>query len=203
MKKRKNSIRRLSTVESLSDEKLVEKIRSEDSELFAEIVGRYQQKLYRYLRYLTNRPSEAEDILQDVFIKAYRNLLGFNTKKKFSSWIYRIAHNEGVNFIKKLNRRKEISLQGSGKIDSIPDGKNNSLLDNQERKEIQKKVKECLDELETRYREPLILYYLEDKNYREISDILRTSTNSVGTLIFRGKRVLKAICQKKGGDLML
>ncbi len=203
MKKRKNSIRRLSTVESLSDEKLVEKIRSEDSELFAEIVGRYQQKLYRYLRYLTNRPSEAEDILQDVFIKAYRNLLGFNTKKKFSSWIYRIAHNEGVNFIKKLNRRKEISLQGSGKIDSIPDGKNNSLLDNQERKEIQKKVKECLDELETRYREPLILYYLEDKNYREISDILRTSTNSVGTLIFRGKRILKAICQKKGGDLML
>ncbi len=203
MNKRKNPIRRFSTVESLSDEKLVERIRSEDSELFAEIVGRYQQKLYRYLRYLTNRPSEAEDILQDVFIKAYRNLLDFNTKKKFSSWIYRIAHNEGVNFIKKLNRRKEISLQGSGKIDSIPDGKNNSLLDNQERKEIQEKVKECLDELEAKYREPLILYYLEDKQYREISDILRISTNTVGTLILRGKRILKAICQKKGGDLIL
>jgi len=203
LNKRKDSIGRLSTVKSLSDEELVEKIRGENSELFAEIIERYQQKLYRYLRYLTNRPSEAEDILQDVFIKAYRNLLGFNTKKKFSSWIYRIAHNEGVNFIKKLNRRKEISLQGLGKIDSIPNGKNNSPLDAQVRKEIQEKIKECLDELEAKYREPLILYYFEDKNYREISDILRTSTNTVGTLIFRGKRILKAICQKKGGDLML
>ncbi len=203
MKKRKNSIGRPSTVKSLSDEELVENIRNENSELFAEIIERYQQKLYRYLRYLTNRPSEAEDILQDVFIKAYRNLLDFNTKKKFSAWIYRIAHNEGVNSIKKLNRRKEISLHGSGKIDFVPDGKNSSLLDAQMRKEIQEKVKECLDELETKYREPLILYYLEDKNYREISDILRTSTNTVGTLIFRGKRILKVICQKKGGDLML
>ncbi len=203
MNKRKNSICRPSTLESLSDEELVEKIRSEDSELFAEIIERYQQKLYRYLRYLTNRPSEAEDILQDVFIKAYRNLLDFNTKKKFSAWIYRIAHNEGVNFIKKLNRRKEISLQGSGKIDFIPDGSSSPLLDAQVRKEIKEKVKECLDELETKYREPLILYYLEDKNYREISDILRTCTNTVGTLILRGKRILKVICQKKGGDLML
>ncbi len=203
MNKRKDSIRRLSTVESLSDEKLVEKIRSENSELFAEIIERYQQKLYRYLRYLTNRPGEAEDILQDVFIKAYRNLLDFNTKKKFSSWIYRIAHNEGVNSIKKLNRRKKISLQGLGKIDFVPNGKNDSPLDAQVRKEIQEKVKECLDELETKYREPLILYYLEDKHYREISDILRISTNTVGTLILRGKRMLKVICQKKGGDLML
>ena len=190
-------------MKSLSDEKLVEKIRSRDSELFAEIIGRYQQKLYRYLRYLTNRPSEAEDILQDVFIKAYRNLLGFNTKKKFSSWIYRIAHNEGVNFIRKLSKRKEISLQGLGKIDFAPNRKNNSFLDAQVRKEIQEKVKECLDELEIKYREPLILYYLEGKHYREISDILRISTKTVGTLIFRGKRILKVICEKKGGDLML
>ncbi|MBA7490974.1 hypothetical protein ES702_01518 [subsurface metagenome] len=169
LNKRKNSIRRLFTVKNLSDEELVEKIRSEDSELFAEIIERYQQKLYRYLRYLTNRPSEAEDILQDVFIKAYRNLLDFNTKKKFSAWIYRIAHNEGVNFIKRLNRRKEISLQGLGKIDFPANGKNNSLLDVQVRKEIKEKVKKCLDELETKYREPLILYYLEDKHYLPLS----------------------------------
>ena len=146
---------------------------------------------------------DALDVAQDAFIKAYRNLLDFNTKKKFSSWIYRIAHNEGVNFIRKLNRRKEVSLQGLGKIDFVPNGKNNSLLDTQVRKEIQEKVKECLDELETKYREPLILYYLEDKHYREISDILRISTNTVGTLIFRGKRILRVICEKKGGDLML
>ncbi len=190
-------------MKNLSDEELVEKVRKEDSELYAEIVKRYQQKLYRYLRYLTNRPSEAEDLLQDVFIKTYRNLFSFDTKKKFSSWIYRIAHNEGINFAKKVSKRKEIPLEDLGEIDFSSGRENNDLENILVKEEIRKKVKECLDELIIKYREVLILYYFEEKSYREISDILGIPTNTVGTLIFRGKRIVKAICEKKGGDLML
>jgi RNA polymerase sigma-70 factor (ECF subfamily) len=190
-------------MKNLSDEELVEKVRKEDSELYAEIVERYQQKLYRYLRYLTDRPSEAEDLLQDVFIKTYRNLFDFDGKRKFSSWIYRIAHNEGVNFIKKTSRRKEIFLNNLENIDSALHNQNNAIEDSLAKEEIREKVKQCLDELETKYREPLILYYFEDKSYREISDILRIPAKTVGTFIFRGKRILKAICQKKGGNLIV
>ncbi len=186
------------STKDLSDEELVEKIRSEDNELYAEIVRRYQQKLYHYLRYLTNRPSEAEDLLQNVFIKAYRNLFGFDTKKKFSSWIYRIAHNEGINFLKKTARKKQISLESLENIGFSPKSKADSVEDVFIKKEIRERVKQCLDELEARYREPLVLYYFEDKSYREISDILRVPTKTVGTFIFRGKRILKAICEKKG-----
>jgi len=187
-------------MKNLSDEELVEKVRKEDSELYREIVKRYQQKLYRYLRYLTNRPSETEDLLQDVFIKTYRNLFNFDGKRKFSSWIYRIAHNEGVNFVKKTARKKQVSLE---KIDFSPESEGDSIEDAFAKKEIREKVKQCLDELETKYREPLILYYFEDKSYREISDILRIPVKTVGTFIFRGKRILRAICQKKGGDLIV
>jgi len=186
------------SMKDLSDEELVEKIRSEDNELYAEIVRRYQQKLYHYLRYLTNRPSEAEDLLQNVFIKAYRNLFGFDTKKKFSSWIYRIAHNEGVNFVKKTTRKKQVSLENLEKIGFSPESEDDSIEDAFAREEIREKVKECLDELEAKYREPLVLYYFEDKSYREISDILRVPAKTVGTFIFRGKRILKTIFEKKG-----
>ena len=181
-------------MKDLSDEELVEKIRSENNELYAEIVRRYEQKLYRYLRYLTNRPDESEDLLQDVFIKAYRNLFGFDTKRKFSPWIYRIAHNEGVNFVKKTNRRKQVSLEN---VDFSLGNQGDSVEDVFTKGEIREKVKECLDELEAKYREPLVLYYFEDKSYREISDILRIPVKTVGTFIFRGKRILKTICQKK------
>jgi len=65
------------------------------------------------------------------------------------------------------------------------------------KEEIREKMKQCLDELEAKYREPLVLYYFEDKSYREISDILRIPAKTVGTFIFRGKRILKTICQKR------
>ena len=182
---------------NLSDEKLVEKVRTKNHQLYGEIVKRYQQKLYRYLRYLTNQPDEAEDLVQNVFIKAYRNLFGFDTKRKFSSWIYRIAHNEGVNHLKKMQKLKKVFFQDHNVLFSPV---NNSPEDELIRQEIQKKMKECLDELKSKYREPLILYYFEDKSYQEISDVLKIPVGTVGTFISRGKLILKAICQKKGGD---
>ena len=181
----------------LSDERLVEKVRTENGELYREIVRRYQQKLYRYLRYLTNQPDEAEDLVQDVLIKAYRNLFGFDIKRKSSSWVYRIAHNEGLNYIKRVQKRKGVSFEDRS-APVLSD--HNSPEDELAREEMRRNVHECLDELEPKYREPLILYYFEDKSYREISDVLRVPIGTVGTLISRGKGILKVICQKKGGN---
>jgi len=145
---------------NLSDEKLVEKICRKDSELYTEIVRRYQQKLYRYLRYLTNQPDAAEDLVQNVFIKAYRNLFGFNSKKNFSSWIYRIAHNEGLNHIKKVARKKSISWKNTNT--PVP-SQDNSLTDELIQKETQKKLQKCLNELKPKYRKPLVLHYFEPR----------------------------------------
>ncbi|KKQ24461.1 MAG: RNA polymerase sigma-70 factor, ECF subfamily [Candidatus Roizmanbacteria bacterium GW2011_GWC1_37_12] len=92
----------------MSDEELITKIRTKDKELYAEIIRRYEAKLLRYANYLINDKDKAADIVQEAFIKAYINLNGFEVKKKFSSWIYRIVHNQAVNFIKK--NKKEVPL---------------------------------------------------------------------------------------------
>jgi len=182
--------------ESLSDEELVEVVRREDNELYIEVVKRYQEKLLRYAGYLVNDESIAEDVVQESFIKAYKNLFSFDVRKKFSSWIYRIVHNEAINYLRK--NKNEVSYEANkGLVDLMASNEDVELA--VERKELVKKVRECLGFLPLNYREPLSLFFLEEKNYEEISDILRMPIGTVGTRINRGKAVLKKICEKKGG----
>ncbi len=177
---------------NLSDEQLVVIVREQNPELYGEIIKRYQTKLSHYLRKFIKDADEIEDILQDVFIKAYKNLYGFDAKKKFSSWIYRITHNEAINYIKK-NFRMGISLDDvehklfDEKIDlelSVDSG-----LD-------KRKIEQALLKIKNKYREPIILFFSEEKTYEEISDILRIPINTVGTFISRGKKELKELLKK-------
>ena len=183
----------MASIKSLGDEELVVLVRTKDKELYREIVRRYQEKLIRYAVYLLNDKDQAADVVQEALIKAFINLQGFNAKKKFSSWIYRIVHNQAVNQIKK--RQKEVSLDQNNWINQIV-GKNN-VEEDLEKKEAQKMVRQYLRKLPLIYRSVLTLYYLEEKSYREISDVLRIPVGTVGVRINRGKKLMRTICEKK------
>ena len=94
-----------------SDNDLVEYILTKDPEAFSELVNRYQGKISVYLKRMIGNEAEVKDALQEVFVKVFENLSRFDSSRKFSSWIYRIAHNEAVNFIKKRQRRKTIQWE--------------------------------------------------------------------------------------------
>lgn len=172
----------------LSDEELVSLVCSGKKELYEEVVQRYQNKLIRYVRYLIKDAHTAEDVVQDVFIKAFINLRGFNPKKQFSSWIYRIAHNEAINAIKKQKKLVFLSKEGWHKFQPKSCQDIHNDLANKER---QKQVLAQVKQLPLKYREPFILFHLEEKSYKEISDILRLSVGGVGTRINRAKKILK------------
>jgi len=172
-----------------SDEEIVKKVIAGDKLAYENIIERYQAKLVRYVSYLLKDNTEAEDVVQDTFIKAYMNLNSLNLSKKFSSWIYRIAHNESVN---KLIKRKWIS-----NFDFELFSTDLSVEEHFEKEEIKNWIALCLDKVDIKYKEPLVLYYLEDKSYDEISTILRIPVGTVGTRINRGKKLLKTICQTK------
>lgn len=173
----------------MTDEKIVQDICRGNKNLYAEIIKRYQSKLLRYALYLTGDEHESADVVQEAFIKAYINLNGFDVKKKFSSWIYRIVHNEAINFINK--QKKQIKIDENFDFDSGID-----LEDNTIRKELTEHARACLDQMPVIYKEPLELYFLEEKNYEEISDILMVPINTVGTRISRAKILMRKICQK-------
>ncbi len=173
----------------LSDEELVIEIRTRDKQLFSELVSRYEDKLMRYATYLIQDEQKALDVVQNAFIKAYVNLHGFDINKKFSSWMYRIVHNEAINSIKKY--RKELSIESKIEIMSKED-----VEAEFDTKEIIEKAQECLGKMPVIYREPLELFFLEDKSYEEISDILRIPMGTVATRINRAKGIMKTLCQK-------
>lgn len=175
-------------IRKLSDEQLVEKVRSEDKELYSHIIIRYQEKLYRYVMYLVHNDQQSIDIVQEALIKAYINLQSFNTAKNFSSWLYRITHNAAMNEVKKY--QKEISLTANFEV---KDARN--IEEDLEKKEIITMTHKCLDKLPIMYSEPLILHFLEDKSYDEVSDILHLPLGTVGTRINRAKSLMKHICQ--------
>jgi len=179
----------MSDYENLSDEEIVNKVRSKDQELYSIIVERYQNKLLRYAGNLIKDEEKAADVVQSSFIKAFINLNGFDTKKKFSSWIYRIVHNEAINIAKKY--QKELPILNDFDFQS-----DEKIEDNFEQKETVAKVKKCLGAIPLLYSEPLALFYIDEKSYEDISDILRIPMGTVATRMSQAKILMKKICQK-------
>jgi RNA polymerase sigma-70 factor (ECF subfamily) len=175
--------------ENKTDEEVILYIQSKDQEVYSVIVERYQAKLSRYVNSIIHNEAKAIDIVQETFIKAFINLRSFDNKKKFSSWIYRIAHNEAINAIKK--NHKEVSFEEDFDIES-----DENITDSFEKKEVASKVGKCISKMSLIYSEPLVLYGIEDKSYEEISDILRIPMGTVATRISRAKILMKNICQK-------
>lgn len=173
---------------NLTDEEIVNYVRTKDQEMYLEIVLRYQEKLLRYANYLIQDSARAADAVQNAFIKAFVNLQSFKTNMKFSSWIYRIAHNEAINEIKK--HKKETPFPEH--VDFASD--ENMAIDLDQEKDRQR-VLTCLRKIPLAYAEPLSLFFFEGKTYNEISDILRLPVGTVGTRINRAKILMKKICQ--------
>ena len=90
----------------LSDEEVVRLIIQGDKNLFGDLIDKYEAKLTRYIMRFTQHTEDVSDIIQVVFIKAYTNLQSFDTTRSFNSWIYRIAHNESVTYLKKRGGEK-------------------------------------------------------------------------------------------------
>ena len=182
---------------TVSDEDVARKVQAGDTEGFGELVERYQDKLMRYARKFLLDPDDAKDIVQDIFIKTYENMQSFDPARRFSPWIYRIAHNEFVNALKKKSASHTVFAFD---IDTLlphlaaPETADSASLE----RDVRRTLEGHLDKVGAKYREPLILYYLEEMDYKEISDILQKPLGTVATLINRAKKQLKKTIKEKG-----
>lgn len=169
-----------------------------DSAAYAPLVRRYQAPLNRYLfRLGCKSQSDADDILQEVFLKAYRNLNDYDPSLKFSSWIYRITHNEAITFFRKGNRAPQVARDEDEAVafeNIVADGDLVAELD--ARLDAQA-LRAAINQLDAKYRDVLVLRFLEDRTYDEISDILRKPPGTVATLISRAKTRLRDLLTQK------
>lgn len=172
-----------------SDEQLVRAAQQGDMDAFGELVERYRPKLLRYGHRLLFNNSDVEDIIQEVFLKAYRNLLSFDANRKFSPWIYRIAHNELINHGKKFSRQFVDFLDFEV---LLPQLKSSVDLEKEyDRNQLSELLDKAVQELDVKYREPLALYAYDQLSYQDISEILHIPISTVGVRIKRGRELLK------------
>lgn len=179
----------------LTDEAVALKVQQNDKESFGVLVERYEAKLTRYGKKFMSNGADIEDKVQEVFMKAYTNIRSFNAEMKFSPWIYRIAHNEFVNALKK---QSFLSLNLFEFDTLFPHlyAKETADQDANDR-DTKAMFDECLDEVDARYREPLVLHYYEELSYQEIAEVMRIPISTVGVRISRGKVNLRKVFKKK------
>ncbi len=179
----------------LSDEEIAKAVQQGDVELFGVLIERFEQKMMRYARKFLFGYEDAEDMVQIIFLKAFTNIKSFDTGRSFSSWIYRIAHNEFINAIKK-KKREPLSLFSFDSVFPHPAAKEETDK-NIKQKETIEEIEKYLGKLEPKYREPLVLFYIEELSYKEISDIMKIPTATVGVRIRRAKQKIKDIHNKE------
>lgn len=179
----------------MTDEEIASQVQKGGTESFGVLVERYEPKMRRYGRKFMSNGQDIEDIVQDIFIKAYKNIQSFDAGMSFSPWIYRVAHNTFVNALKK-NSRMPLSLFDFDTI--FPQPVAPETADGEADRQSTKKILDaCLDKLGMKYREPLVLYYFEEMSYPEIAEILRIPLSTAGVRLNRGKTMLKKIFKEK------
>ena len=181
----------------VTDEQIASKVQGGDKESFGLLLERYEDKIVRYARKFFSNDQDIEDLVQESFIKAYSNINSFDASRKFSPWLYRIAHNEFVNLLKKRSKSSFFSLD----VDALfphpvaketADGELNAW-------DLKQALNQTLDKLDVKYREPLVLFYLQELSYQEISDVLELPISTVGVRIQRGRGQLKILYEEKYG----
>lgn len=182
--------------QNLEDNQLVA-LSINDSQYFYCLMKRYEEKLARYVHRFTYLSSDdITDIVQESFINAYRHLNDYDYDLKFSSWLYRIVHNQAINYMKKNKQSVKIDVENDDEFVEwlVADT-------NIEKETITKHfndyVKTVIEKLKPDFKEVIVLKFFEDKAYSEISDILQKPMGTVATLLSRAKIQFKKIYEKE------
>jgi RNA polymerase sigma-70 factor (ECF subfamily) len=176
-----------------TDQAIVARVRGGDSDAYALLIGRYEQKLLRYVAFQTRDYDLAADIVQESFIKAYVNLWSYRETYSFSAWIYRIAHNQMVSTLRSIRHSVPDADTVLDKIAYDPE-----LAEAIDIAALQANVQNCLQGLEYKYRAVLQLVYFERMTYSDAADVLHIPPSTVGVWVLRAKAKLRAICEQKG-----
>jgi RNA polymerase sigma-70 factor (ECF subfamily) len=180
------------------DAALMLRVKQGDAAAFEELVEKYKQPLVNVLYRTLRDATEAEDLAQNVFVQVYKFADRYRVEAKFSTWLFTIARNLGLNEIRRRSRHPAESLDAvtdPAEESSMPrqfeDRRNVSAPDRLMNDELASKVEEALAALPENQRTAILLFKEKDMSYEEISEILGCSLSATKSLIHRGRETLK------------
>ena len=184
----------------ITDETLASRACSGDLSAYEELVNRYKNSVFAIVCRMVGQYQEAEDITQEVFISVYEKLYQFDTSKRFSPWLYRIATNASISALRR--KKKVVMLNFDETYAQSPDPAPNEFDPEYayERQELREEILQAIAELPESYRVVIALRYQSDLNNQEIAEILGVSKENVEVKVHRARKALRRILQKRWGE---
>src|SRR5437016_5755935 len=178
------------------DQELVKRTQSGDASAFDQLVIKYTPRLYGLVYNMTSNHEDTNDLLQDIFSKAYKAIRGFRGKSSFYTWIHSIAVNMSLNFLKKRGRRFQLSLDD---VDSsiqndkefLESTATSSPVREADLSELQRRLNEAMMKLSDEHRAVVTMFHIQGMPHAEISKILRVSEGTVRSRLFYANRQLQ------------
>jgi RNA polymerase sigma-70 factor (ECF subfamily) len=177
------------------DEQLITKALTGDQRAYELLLVRHRKAIFHVVTKIVRNREEAQDLVQETFMKAFNALVSYRSEYKFSTWLYKIAANCAIDFVRK-KRIEALSLDRpietkDGQVEiELPD----STWDPEKdlvRKQKLRSIDEAIESLPDKYREVIIYRHKDDKSYEEIAGILKTPVGTVKARIFRARELLK------------
>ncbi|HKJ30618.1 MAG TPA: sigma-70 family RNA polymerase sigma factor [Balneolales bacterium] len=188
---------------SREDAVLVEEAISGDERAYSKIVDKYQRALKYHISKMIRNGDIVEDLIQEIFSKAFHSLDSYNTNYAFSTWLYRIATNHTIDYLRKKKLKtysinEPISTKEGEMQVELPDHtqKTDDLVIRKQRHNM---IKEAMNQLPPKYKKVIQMRHMEEKSYQEIAEILDLPLGTVKAHIFRARELLYKYLKDKRG----
>lgn len=183
---------------SSDDHRLIARCLRGDSLAFGELIRRYQDRLFNLVYRLLGSVEDAQDVVQETFLNAYKSLQSFKGDAEFFTWLYRIAWNTAVSL--KRKQRLALSLHagrtGQGAIDPLDDSDGNQPGQALERAEQERRIQNALNRLSPEHRAVLVLKEMEGQKYETIAEILQVPIGTIRSRLHRARMELRDILEQ-------
>ena len=179
-----------------SDAELVRQALAGFQQAYREIVRRYQQPVFSVIVHMVRERTAAEDVTQEAFVKAFAALPSYDSTRKFSSWLFKIAHNHAIDRLRRAGPDL-VSLEASAEAELLP-ADVDSPEKIAEREELADAMHAALNRLRIEYREALVLRYQEGLSQEEIAHVMDITEGTAKTYLHRGRKALAAEMTARG-----
>ncbi|MDL2211165.1 RNA polymerase sigma factor [Bacteroides sp. OttesenSCG-928-M17] len=173
----------------------VQRILDGETELFSILLERHSRPVYSLVIQIVSSPEDAEELVQDIFLKAFRSLSGYKGDASFSTWIYRIAYNMAISFTRK--RRPEYLYIEESTINNVPDSDVENLLFASANEERIAGLTRAIDQLHAEEKAIITLFYYEEKSIEEIAVILAITVSNVKVKLHRTRKKIYVLMSKE------
>ncbi len=169
-----------------------------DETALAPLVKKYKRMVYRLAMQITKNHADADDVMQETFIKVYRSIRTFRKDAAFETWLYRIAVNEALNFVKRRERQRESTLETASEAEYEAITRYRAQIDNDphahaEKAELRHHVTEAVNNLSLKHRTVVILHEFEGLTHAEIASILNCSEGTVRSRLHYARKKLRTL----------